>query len=432
MRTIGKIAGLYLVAVFVMSMVAAGTSSAAPHWSVCLPSHAGSTATKWSSEQCSTAASGGSWEWSELKTTEAVRTAESLKLEAKSAIGEVEIKCAILDTGWIGPKGTDQTTTITTDKCEAGTNCEKVEGITFFHLPWNSELKETEGGIHDTIRNGGNGEPGWEMACKVLGKIEENTCASEKGLVVLENKNTPGGLAALLVLANFINPNKPKANCTATGSETGNVSGSTAISLSSGRGLRVDGGKFLPHWYKEGAPLAEGSETGGLAVKTGTGNHTFSITDSENKRQSKCKMEDSGKIWNPTEEEAGKGSIESVTFSGCASADCTETPELKAEGLPWKMVLVRGNPILAEIEKMELSIICKGTSQGKYTGSVSLETLNGEGKGEAACIESTHTTFFEFNASEDVLKSGTAKGSLEGKDCIWGKAANERITVSTP
>ncbi len=237
-----RIAGFCLAAVFVMSMVAAGTASAAPHWLVCLPSHTGTTTTKWTESQCSTASSSGTWEWSEPKTTEATRTAGSLKLEAKSSLaGEVEIKCAGLDTGWIGPNGTDQTTTVTTDKCEAGTNCEKLEkAATAVDLPWNSELKETEGTIHDTIRNGGNGEPGYEVTCKVLGKVETNVCTGP-GLVVMENKNTPGNLAALLVLANFINPNKPKANCTAfsTGKETGNISGSVATLLASGRALRV-------------------------------------------------------------------------------------------------------------------------------------------------------------------------------------------------
>jgi hypothetical protein len=235
-----RIAGLSLAAVFVMSMVAAGTASAAPHWLVCLPANSGSTATKWSTEQCSTAASGGSWEWSEPKTTEATRTVGSLKLESKSIIGEVEVKCSGEDTGWIGPKGTDETKTVTTLKCEPGTNCEKVvTAAKAVNLPWNSELKETENLIHDTIRGTGHGEPGWEVACDVLGKDEANVCTSEAGLVVLENKNTPGNGPALLVLANFINPNKPKANCTATGKETGNVSGSIATLLASGRALRV-------------------------------------------------------------------------------------------------------------------------------------------------------------------------------------------------
>jgi hypothetical protein len=236
-----RIAGLCLAAVFVMSMVAAGTASAAPHWLVCLPEHSGTTTTKWNSHQCETAAPGGGWEWSEPTHTEATVTQGSLKLESKSIIGEVVVKCSGTDTGWIGPKGTDQTTTVKTAKCEAGENCEKVESnAVAVNLPWNSELKETEGKIHDTIRNGGaKGEPGWEVTCKVLGKDETNICTSNAGLVVLENKDTPGNLAALLVLANFINPNKPKAECTATGKETGNVSGSIAVLLASGWALEV-------------------------------------------------------------------------------------------------------------------------------------------------------------------------------------------------
>jgi hypothetical protein len=235
-----RIAGLCLVAVFVMSMVAAGTASAAPHWLVCLEWH--NSPTRYTEHQCETASGTGGWEWSEPTHTEATRTAGSLKLEAKSSlVGEIEVKCSGLDTGWIGPNGTDQTTTVTTDKCEAGTNCEKLEKTAeAVNLPWNSELKETEGKIHDTLRNGGKGEPGYEVSCKVLGKVEKNICTGP-GLLVLENKDTPGNLAALLVLANFINPNNPKANCTAfsTGKETGNVSGSIAILLASGWALRV-------------------------------------------------------------------------------------------------------------------------------------------------------------------------------------------------
>jgi hypothetical protein len=232
-----RIAGLCLAAMFVMSMVAAGTASAAPHWLVCL-AWINSPTRYGGSGQCEKAEAGGSWEWSEPKTTEKTVTHGSLKLEAKSIIGEVEVKCSGSDEGWIGPNGKDETTEVVTEKCEAGTNCEKVESpAKAVDLPWNSELKETEGKIHDTIRTGGNGEPGWKVTCKVLGKNEENICKSESGLVVLENKNTPGNGAALLVLANFINPKK--ANCTATGNGTGEVTGSIATLLASGRALRV-------------------------------------------------------------------------------------------------------------------------------------------------------------------------------------------------
>ncbi len=232
-----------LAVMFVVSMVAAGTASAAPHWLVC--SEGTGSSTKYGNNQCETASSSGKFEWVEPKTTEAVISRGSLKLEANAPIvGEVEVTCAGRDAGWIGPNGKDEITEVEATACKAGKSCEKIENAKGVaepvNLPWNTELKETEGLIHDAIRAGPSGkEPGWKVICKVLGKKEENVCTSEKGLVVLENKDTPGLAGALLVLANFINPNKPKANCTATGTETGNVSGSIAILLASGAALRV-------------------------------------------------------------------------------------------------------------------------------------------------------------------------------------------------
>ncbi len=74
-----RIAGLCLAAVFVMSMVAAGTASAAPHWLVCL--NFGGTGTKYSENQCFKAESGGKYEWSELKGTEMTAAQGSLAFE---------------------------------------------------------------------------------------------------------------------------------------------------------------------------------------------------------------------------------------------------------------------------------------------------------------------------------------------------------------
>jgi hypothetical protein len=234
-----RIAGLCFVAVFVMSMVAAGTASAAPHWLVCLPATSGSTATKWSGEQCSTTASGGSWEWSEPKTTEAVRSEGTLTLAVERPFrSTLEIKCVFRDIGWIGPNGTDQITAFNAGKCENLSGCGKLEKLEWRNFPWNSELKETEGKIYDAIRGNGTGELAWEIACKGVDEIIEIECRAERWLLALENRNTPGNLAALLVLAGFVNPNKPKENCT-NGKEVGNVSGSAAILLASGRGLRV-------------------------------------------------------------------------------------------------------------------------------------------------------------------------------------------------
>jgi hypothetical protein len=234
-----RIAGPCLVAMFVMSMVAAGTASAAPHWLVCLEIHRGTTTTKWTTRQCEAASGTGEWEWSEPKTTELVRSHASLTLVAEQLGVKVKVDCIATNEGWVGPNGKGEITAITEIRCLAGENCEKLEKSPEpVHLPWNSELKETEGRIHATVRGTGAGAPGWRVACKVILKgVVENECTSEEGLLVLENKNTPGVLGALLVLGEFTN--KPKANCSSSGKESGEVLGSTAFLLASGAGLRV-------------------------------------------------------------------------------------------------------------------------------------------------------------------------------------------------
>ncbi len=236
-----RIAGLCLAAVFVMNMVAAGTASAAPHWLVCLPSHTGTTTTKWTESQCKVASSSGTWEWSELKGTEKTETQGTLTLESKSILGNIEVKCSGTDVGSVGPGALSRTTEVKVAKCEAGENCEKyiAGSAEALHTPWNSELKETEGVIHATIRGTGKGEPGWTATCRAFGKEEANECTSEAGLLVLSNDFTPGTVGPLLVLADFIHPNNPKANCKVTGVGTGDVLGSISILLASGRGLRV-------------------------------------------------------------------------------------------------------------------------------------------------------------------------------------------------
>ncbi len=235
-----RIAGLCLAAMFVMSMVAAGTASAALHWLVC---SAGTTSTRYTTSQCETASASGEWNWSEVAGTEATRTQGSLVLLTHGVpiVGEVEVKCSGTDEGSVGPGNLSRTTAIPSIKCEKGKNCETlVSGAEPVGLPWNSELRETEGVIRGTIRKGAGStsEPGWRAACKVLGVTEENTCTTEEGLVTLSNDNTPGTVGPLLVLADFLHPNKPEAKCTVKGT-TGDVLGGISILLLNGRGLRV-------------------------------------------------------------------------------------------------------------------------------------------------------------------------------------------------
>jgi hypothetical protein len=237
-----RIAGLCLVAMVTMSMALAASASAAPHWLVCLAGTEKLPPTKYTTNQCGEAAASnaGKWEWSEPQHTEKVISHASLTLSSEELGVTVQVECTGTDEGWIGPNGTGETTAIPVSgiKCKAGKNCEKLEKEAEpVHLPWNSELKETEGKIHATVRNSGAGNPGWRAACKVILKgVVENECTSNEGLLVLENKNTPGNGAALLVLGVFTN--KPRATCNHA-SEGGEVLGSTAFLLASGAGLRV-------------------------------------------------------------------------------------------------------------------------------------------------------------------------------------------------
>jgi len=198
-----------------------------------------------------------------------------------------------------------------------------------------------------------------------------------------------------------------------------------------------------PHWYKEGVVLPEANEAGGLKVKTGTGNGTFTILDSTAAKESKCKMEDTGKIWNPAGGGPGEGTIESAKFTNCQSQFCApaEKPELKALNLPWKLIMQPGNPPLVEVKKMELGLICtiggvqKQSNYKPIPGMpIKLSIANGIGKGEHACTEPNHTTQLRFKLTIDVLEEPIrpSTGGLEGDDCIWGEAAEEKITVNSP
>ena len=216
------------------------------------------------------------------------------------------------------------------------------------------------------------------------------------------------------------------------------LTGRSEGELENGGAFRA-GGPAPPHWYKAGAKLAESGEAGGLKVKTGTGGGKFTAYDSTKGKQAVCKMNDSGKIWNPVGGGSGEGTIEKATFTACESSGCkaAESPELNALKTPWKLVMIAGSPPAVEVQGMELEIVCNGLGT-KYKAiagmPVKLSIANGTGKGEAPCAEPTHTTQLRFKALVDMLEEpvGPTFAALEGDDCIWGEAAQEIITVESP
>jgi hypothetical protein len=232
-----KIAGLCLVAMFAMSMVATAVASAAPVWEQCRE-NAGA-GTKYETG-CLKASSTGKWEWKELTTTEKVLSSGTLKLaDTKVPIaGTVEVICGGTDEGTIGPGKFDRVTTVTPVNCKAGTNCEEVKKVEARNLPWQTELFETEGGkVRDAIKEGGTGtgEPGWKVECKVLGITKGDECVTNKGTTSIADDLSG---SVLLVLATFVPKTGEKAKCEVGGAEAGTVEGPNSIFSSEGWSIR--------------------------------------------------------------------------------------------------------------------------------------------------------------------------------------------------
>ncbi len=242
-----RIAGLCLAAMFVMSMVAAGTASAAPHWLVCLPWT--NSPTRYATHQCKEASGGGEWEWSELKGTEAVvGVGTTITLRDKNATGgSTAVQCSGTQEGSVGPGNFDRVTKVTVkaENCKRVENtlCESVVEVKAVNLPWQTELYETESKIFDRINTVGTAgkEPGWAVTCKTLLGNKTDTCEAEgtgkEESLLLENKVTKGTEAELLVLATFAKKNKAK--CSEGGAKEGEVEGSVANLLTNGWALQV-------------------------------------------------------------------------------------------------------------------------------------------------------------------------------------------------
>ena len=231
-----RIAGLCLVAMFVMSMLAAGTASAA--WEQCATEKAAAAATKYETNQCLKVQSSGKWAWQEITSAEKVKSQGSLKLSDINIpiAGTVEVSCSGTDTGTVGPGKTDVTESITVASCTAGKNCEKlIKNAEPLHLPWKTELFNTEKTVRDAIKADGKGEPGWAVECKVLGVTKKDECTTETGTTLMSNVLTNG---ELLVLADF-ESKSGKAKCTVGGANSGEVIGGIANLKENGWGLRV-------------------------------------------------------------------------------------------------------------------------------------------------------------------------------------------------
>jgi hypothetical protein len=240
-----RTAGLCLVAMLVMSMVAAGTASAAvPTWETCGTKGAAEANSKYAGEECTEASSTGKYAWEEVKGTEAAIGLGTLILrDTKVPIeGTVEVSCTGEAIGSVGPGAFSRTEKIENISCTAGKDCEELVKKTVEprNLPWQGELKETEKAARNYISNGKTGKeaPGWAVTCRVLGIEKTDVCTISTGYTAVSNLFDPyhGTTQNVwLALLDFIE-SAPKANCEVGGEKSGEVIGSIGILMSANRG----------------------------------------------------------------------------------------------------------------------------------------------------------------------------------------------------
>ncbi len=225
--------GLALTA-SLMAVSAAPTLAAGPVWEQCRE-HAG-TGTKWEDNKCSKSNFLGNWEWKEITATEKVTGQGTLRMiDTKVPIvGSVEVICSSTGSGPLGPGKFGKTEEFKGISCVAGKNCEKVEKIVSpIHLPWQSELYETEKTVRALGTGGGGGVPGWTVECRVLGISKGDECTSEVQTSLMENVQASGSVKAIF------DTKSGKSECKLGGPKSGELEGTILIHSEAGSAIRV-------------------------------------------------------------------------------------------------------------------------------------------------------------------------------------------------
>jgi hypothetical protein len=238
-----------LASMLVMSMAWAGAASAAgPLWLVCLE---GAGLTKYSSNQCNKAESGGKWQSLGLLKSDTVRivafTLVFRDREGQKAENSL-ITCLAggLGTGLIEPTNTAVIREAKVN--EPGKNCAKLAGpcgevskVEGRDLPWKQTLIEgPEGKLLGKLEADGNGEPGWALSCKIAGVAVTDECKSEEGkpeTLELINEITGG---VLLIRGRFENAAEGSCSLAEGRKHTAEIHGLLAILLWNGNGLSIN------------------------------------------------------------------------------------------------------------------------------------------------------------------------------------------------
>ncbi len=226
-----------------------GVSTAKGPWEKCAEGKEKEAPTKYTTSQCTTAASGneGKWQWNEATENEIKGVGLTLTLtDTKAPGGSSKIRCAKLEaTGKVGggASGVIETAEVSSPStsctrlegaCKAG----EVEAVKGIHLPWHTFWTENGKGPLILIESDGSGQPGWEVDCNtVIGK-RADTCETESTEkseeATLANVSSGGVLSVSATLAT-----KYKAKCSEGGKESGEEEGTITLLDKAGAGLRV-------------------------------------------------------------------------------------------------------------------------------------------------------------------------------------------------
>ena len=254
-----KIAGLCLVAMFTMSMALAGNASAAPLWLLCLEGKEGVPPTKYTTNQCTTAAKENKGKWESVaigNKTDTVRIKVfSLRLRDKNTLaGESEIECnsdLTKDAGEGTITGPNKAQIVKAEinktevnkRCtvlKGGCNTGEIEEVHGVHLPWSTTIEEVGGEVVGKIENSGAGEPGWAIKCNTILGSKTDTCTSinkeYEGLSLNTNLVSNGVLLVRNIFRKLFN-----AECSeSTGKRAGQVEGLAAVLLVNGNGISIN------------------------------------------------------------------------------------------------------------------------------------------------------------------------------------------------
>ncbi len=243
--------GLCLASMFVLCAAWAGSAAAAsPLWLDCI--YRGPFNGGYNDPQC--LGPGGSHAYRSVgleagETITVKLSALSLRLvDTETFTGKSVIKCN--GAGSVGEglaEGPGKGVVKVAEVTEPKKNCERVEGpckageveeVKGANLPWKTEILETESKLFTKILADGSGEPGWKVKCNTMLKSEEDVCTSvsaEKAeLLELSDEKVNG---VLLVKGRLLD--RIKGICTQSKKETGESSGSIAVSLPTGLALAI-------------------------------------------------------------------------------------------------------------------------------------------------------------------------------------------------